>query len=80
MPSPATLSRYRFILDVAKVCNCPAIYTQFQDRLIQARRRGETLRGLPEDAELAELRELCIQTQAKRCEDAGAEESLRAQL
>ena len=32
------------------------------------------------DAELAELRELCIQTQAKLCEDAGAEESLRAQL
>ena len=32
------------------------------------------------DAELAELRELCIQTQAKLCEDAGAYESLLAQL
>ena len=63
-------SPHRFILDVAKVCNCPAIYTQFQDRLFQARRRGETLRGLPEDAELAELEQELADLEDANHEDA----------
>ena len=62
-------SPHRFIMDVAKVCNCPAIYAQFLERVREAAQAG-SLEGMPSDAEMARLEQEMVELEDSNHEEA----------